>query len=286
MLQEPLGVIAEMVMVAGYGTRPLRAALVNRELRNIICDCGHNLHRGGTGTDYRNALAGELQLIGPMYGVKHFTGVILHAVYARQGRQVELPHRADQRPGLNLLDAAGTFHPHTPATASLIPVCSDHAGIELDVWIQLQRRCSIFQVLLNFFAGRKITAPGVTRPERKGVGVIRRINATARVGVLQPGTPDICIFFDDPKGNTPLQQQHAKHNSADTRAHNQYWQIFLLRAGFYSRNTFRQAGESHLLTHHGRIFRVYPLTKAGAHHTQQLCFIRRLNGWRLPGATQ
>src|SRR6516162_6272733 len=77
------------------------------------------------------------------------------------------------------------------------------------------------QVVEQLLALAEIAGPGVPRAEGVGIGMVRRVDAAARIAVDIPGAAKLGILLDDGVGNAEAPKRDAKRNGADAGADDQ-----------------------------------------------------------------
>src|ERR1700704_1343664 len=69
---------------------------------------------------------------------------------------------------------------------------------------------------------REMARPRISRAEREGIGVVRRIDAAAGIAVDVPGAAEFIVLLDDGVGNAEPAQGDPQRNGADAGADDQH----------------------------------------------------------------
>ena len=115
---ERLGVVGVVVL----GQHPVRGALEQVELADLLGDLGHELHRAGGAADHADPLAGEAVVVVPAGGVERGALERVEAVDLGVRQVAEHADGADDDVGDELVAGVGEDPPHQ---ALLVP---EHAA--------------------------------------------------------------------------------------------------------------------------------------------------------------
>src|SRR4029077_18651112 len=128
--------------------------------------------------------------------------------------------------------------------------------------------CDFLQIVEKLLALAKVARPGISRTEGIGIGMVRRIDAAARIAVDVPGAPELVVLLDDGIGNAQATERDPKRNGTDPGSDDQ--DVMLRHSPLWW--TLAPAGvaryKAHLLPHQRRIFRRDVLAQARAHHLE------------------
>src|SRR6266702_8054769 len=109
------------------------------------------------------------------------------------------------------------------------------------------------EIVEQLLALGEIPRPRVSRAEREGVRVVRRVDAAARIAVDIPGAAEFGVLLDDGVGDAEPAERYAKRDRADAGADNQD----MLPIQFVVGGTLGPAciagNETHFLAHQRRI---------------------------------
>ena len=189
----------DRLVVVGRRAHPRRGPLEHEQLPDVGGDLRDELHRAGTGADHRDPAPGEVDRLVPPRRVE---GRALEGAEAgdRRGEvgPVELADRAHHRvEHRHLLAAVARPDGDGPAEVVVRPDRGHDLGPEPDPFAQPERVRAAAEVLLEDRLRRVVERPVVALRERVAVGVVRVVDATARVAVLVPGAADVVVLLED-----------------------------------------------------------------------------------------
>jgi hypothetical protein len=198
---EPLqrGVALEQALRAlGVGEvhlrdRPAGRALVDVDVLDERLDRGHGLDRATAGADDGDALAGELDVVAPLRGVKRGAGEAVEAGDRGQLGDGELPAGGDQH--VRFVVAVARFE--QPRVAVLLPVRARDLDVRVDALEHAVAAGDVFEVLLDLGLGREAPRPARVGRERELVQVRGHVAGGAGIGVVVPRAADALAAVED-----------------------------------------------------------------------------------------
>ena len=126
----------------------------------------------------------------------------------------------------------------------------------------------LLEVVEQFLALGEIARPRVSRAEREGIGMVRRIDAAAGVAVDIPGAAEFGVLLDDGVGDAEPAERNAQRDGADAGADDQHMLLRELLTGRRLGPARFAGNETHFLAHQRRIFRRDVFAERRAHHLQ------------------
>ncbi len=178
----------------------------------------------------------------------------------------ELADGADEKVGADSLCACRRRETHLPARAFLVPGGARDGGLESDARAHAELVGRADHVVEELVLRREVAPPGISPAHRERVGVIRRVDAAARIPILVPGSADLRPAFDDGVRDAQAFEASTERDAAHAGAHDQELPGGRFR-GRPSVAPRHVAGrEAHLLAHHGRVIGRHLLAEARAHH--------------------
>ena len=127
---------------------------------------------------------------------------------------------------------------------------------------------NFFQVVKKFLALREIPRPPVSRAERVGIGVIRRVHAAAGIPIDVPGAAQFRILLDDGVGDAQPAECHSQGYRAYAGADDEHVVVLQRRMRGMLAPPHIARDKAHFLAHHRRVFRRDVLAETGPHHFQ------------------
>ena len=134
------------------GQHPVRRALVERELPDVLGDLGHELHRARGTADHGHRLAGEVVVVIPPRRVEQRARERVEPGDVGFHRRAEHAERADDHVGLELVTGLEREAPHRPF---VVPVRRAHGGAESQVRLEAELLDAPLEV------GADLRLPGV-----------------------------------------------------------------------------------------------------------------------------
>ena len=216
-VQEPVLLVADVVVVLGPRRYPRRRALEDGYALGDFGDLRDRLKRAGAGADDDDALAFEIVCRLPLRGVECGAVEGAEALDVRELRAVELPHRRDDRVGVDHVLAVGSSDLHLPVPVVYVARFEHFRG-QPNVVPDVEFGCDPVEVVEQDVLAREVLRP-VVGCERVRVGVVRAVHAAARISVLEPGAADVRVLVDDGVADAGLleldRREETGHAGAD-----------------------------------------------------------------------
>src|SRR5436190_14747035 len=113
--------------------------------------------------------------------MQHLAPEILLALEVSGRGVVELADRADKRRRFKDLLAIAGVQRGDPALLVLVPARRFQFGVEAEMLSDVVFERDLLEVIEQFLALGEIARPRIARAERKGIGMVRRIDAAAGI---------------------------------------------------------------------------------------------------------
>lgn len=130
--------------------------------------------------------------------------------------------RSSPSPGPERLLAVRLGQSHEPRRLVLVPVRALDGRAEPDVRPHAELLARAHEIVLDLLAWREVAAPAMAAPEGVRVGVVGRVDAAARIAVLEPGAADLRVSLDDHVGDAEPREARPDHDAARTGSDHQH----------------------------------------------------------------
>ena len=137
MFQQPVHPVGDIMMIVLGWETPGRGSLKDAQMADLAGDLGHKLKGAGAGTNDRDALAGQVDVVTPLGGVKTGTLETVTPLDLRKSRTIELPHGGDHRAHLDNFSSGWRDKPDPPDRAGLVPGHFLDRGLKPDMATQV-----------------------------------------------------------------------------------------------------------------------------------------------------
>ena len=255
MPQGPLDTGADLGVVVRVGKHPLRGALEDRQLPDVLGNGRSDLESGGAGAKHHDVLSREVDRVVPAGGVEGIAGEALRTGKVGNEWLVELAHRADHRSGpQHLVAAVGITNGDRPIARVVVPRRRDDLSVEPDMFGDTVAVHYVDEVVLQLGLAREELRPVVGRLEAVAVEVVPDIDPGAGIAVLPPGSANSGVLLDHRVGNPGLLESDRSQQPGLPGADHDHRKIRASPGGGPEFGLARIAAvETHLLQHHRHV---------------------------------
>ena len=190
---------------------PLRGALKNVEMRNLISNGRRNLESACTSTNLRDAFTRKVKIIGPAGRMKRRPVELFHARNIGHPRCIQRTGSTHDNICLNDICAAvRCSHFDRPGRRRFVPCRFQHLSVEATLFVHPILTHHPFEVRPKFRLPTEVFAPVIRWLERVAVEVTTDVDAGTGIPVVAPCSSGTVGLLDDRVRNARLIEANSR----------------------------------------------------------------------------